>query len=243
VNRDNKKIARAILDKAKKMGASLAGFASIDNLKTTKSYEIYDKNPFYEDYKGVTWKKEYKTILVWALEHPVSEPVLDWWSMKVPGFTPGNRIMRMQSKKLRIWMGEELGIRAQSLPYHIERGGVFLKDSAVLAGLGSIGKNNLLVTPEIGPRLRLRGIFIEAELEQTGPIDYNPCKGCDIRCHKACPRDAFRSGVFERDLCKIENDKREADWEILDGSIMGIDEPSEVNKPCRFCELACPIAQ
>ena len=239
---DNKKIARAILNKAKELGASLAGFATIDNLKATKSYEIYDKKPFYEDYKGVKWKKEHKTILVWALEHPISEPALDWWSMKVPGFTPGNRIMMMQSKKLRIWMGEELGIRAHSLPYHIERGGVFLKDSAVLAGLGIIGKNNLLVTPEIGPRLRLRGIFIEAELEQTGPIDYNPCKGCDIPCHKACPRDAFRSGVFEREPCKIENDKREAEWEIIEGSIMGIDESSEVNKPCRLCEIACPIA-
>jgi hypothetical protein len=38
-------------------------------------------------------------------------------------------------------------------------------------------------------------------------------------------------------------DQRESDAEILDGSVMGIDEPSEVNKPCRFCELACPIAQ
>jgi hypothetical protein len=40
-----------------------------------------------------------------------------------------------------------------------------------------------------------------------------------------------------------ENDKREADAEILDGSIMGIEEPSEVVKPCRYCELACPVAQ
>jgi hypothetical protein len=29
----------------------------------------------------------------------------------------------------------------------------------------------------------------------------------------------------------------------VDGSNMGIDEPSEVSKPCRFCELACPVGQ
>ena len=49
--------------------------------------------------------------------------------------------------------------------------------------------------------------------------------------------------VFERALCKKENDQRDADPVILDGSIMGIEEASMVMKPCRFCELACPVAQ
>ena len=84
---------------------------------------------------------------------------------------------------------------------------------------------------------------MEAELEPTGPLDFHPCDGCDMPCHRACPRDAFRSGVFERALCRKENDKREAETEIIDGSIMGIEEPSEVSKPCRKCELACPVAQ
>ena len=250
---DGDKIEKTIVEKAKELGASLAGIASVEDLKASKSYEIYKKKPFYETYdrkspnyqefKGVEWREEHKSVLVWALVHPASEPVLDWWSMKVPGFTPGNGAMRMQSKKLRIWLGEELGISALSLPYQIEFGGAFLKDSAALAGLGVIGKHNLLVTPEFGTRVRLRGIFIEAELEPTGPLDFDPCNGCDMPCHRVCPRDAFRSGVFERPYCKEENDKREADAEMLDGSIMGIDEPSEVIKPCRYCELACPVAQ
>jgi epoxyqueuosine reductase len=84
---------------------------------------------------------------------------------------------------------------------------------------------------------------MEAELEPTGPLDFDPCNGCDMPCHRSCPRGAFRSGSFERALCKEENDQREADAEILDGSIMGIEEASEVVKPCRYCELACPVAQ
>jgi len=237
------KIEKTIVQKAKELGASLAGIATIDDLKSSKSYEIYDKSPFYAEYKRVEWREEHKSVLVWALVHPASEPVLDWWSMKVKGFTPGNGVMRLQSRKLRIWMGEELGIKALSLPYQIEYGGAFLKDSAHLAGLGVIGKNNLLVTPEFGTRVRLRGIFIEAELEPTGPLDFDPCNGCDRPCHRACPRDVFRSGAFDRAICRKENDQREANVEILDGSIMGIDEPSEVMKPCRYCELACPVAQ
>ena len=250
---DGNKIENTIIQKAKELGASLAGIARIDDLKASPSSEVYSKKPFYEEYdpdsadyhefKGVEWRDEHKSMLVWALSHPASEPVLDWWSMKVPGFTLGNGVMRMQSKKLRIWLGEEHGIKALSLPYQIEYGGAFLKDSAHLAGLGVIGKNNLLVTPEFGTRLRLRGIFMEAELEPTGPIDFDPCNGCDKPYHRACPRDAFRSGSFERALCKQENDERYANEEMLDGSIMGIEEVSMVMKPCRFCELACPIAQ
>ncbi len=250
---DSNKIEKTIIEKAKELGTSLVGIARIEDLKASKSYEVYSKKPFYEEYdrkdpnyfefKGVKWREEHKSVLVWALVHPASERALDWWSMKVPGFTPGNGVMRMQSRKLRIWMDEELGIKALSLPYQIEFGGAFLKDSAHLAGLGVIGKNNLLVTPEFGTRVRLRGMFIEAELKPTGPMDFDPCSGCDRPCHRACPRDAFRSGVFERALCKIENDQRDADGEILDGSIMGIDEPSEVTKPCRNCEFACPVAQ
>ena len=246
-------IEKIIIDKAIELGASLAGIASIADLKASPSYKAYAEKPFYEAYepdnpnylkfKGFKWREEHKSVLVWALEHPASEPVLDWWSMKVPGFTPGNGIMRKQSKQLRVWMGEELGIKALSLPYQIEYGGAFLKDSAHLAGLGVIGNNNLLVTPEYGTRVRLRGIFIERELEPTGPIDFDPCSGCDMPCHEACPRQAFRSGTFERALCKQENDKRDAEWEMLPGSIMGIEEESAVVKPCRYCELACPVAQ
>ena len=236
-------IEKTIVDKALELGATLAGIARIEDLKASRSYEIYDNKPYYPEYKGVEWKEEHKSVLVWALAHPPSEPVLDWWSLKVPGFTPGNRELRKQSKRLRIWLGEELGITALSLPYQIEYGGAFLKDSAVLAGLGVFGKNNLLLTPQLGSSLRLRAIFMEAELEPTGPLAFDPCHGCDKPCHRACPRDAFRSGAFERPLCKQENDKRDADVEIIDGSIMGIDEPSEVTKPCRYCEFACPVAQ
>jgi len=84
---------------------------------------------------------------------------------------------------------------------------------------------------------------MEAELKPTGPLDFDPCRGCDKPCHRVCPRKAFRSGAFERPLCSLENDKRDSEAEILDGSIMGIDEPSRVSKPCRYCEFACPVAR
>ena len=237
-------LRQRIMDKAKAEGASLVGIARIADLKNAPSYATYDENPFYPEYKGVEWKPEYKSVLVWGLAHPAAEPVLDWWSLKVRGFTPGNCELAAQSKRLRVWMNEEQGTGALSLPYQIEYGGAFLKDAAVLAGLGVFGRDNLLITPEYGPRVRLRGIFLEADLEPTPRLEgFDPCAMCSKPCQRVCPRTAFRSGKYERTLCKQEQDQLDVDFEVLDGSIMGLDEPSNVTKYCRACELACPVGQ
>jgi len=237
-------LRQQVMARAKAEGASLVGIARIADLKNAPSYATYDAYPFYPEYKGVEWKDEYKTMLVWALAHPASEPVLDWWSLKIPAFTPGNFELRAQSKRLRTWMTDELEMNAFSLPYQIEYGGAFLKDAAVLAGLGVFGRDNLLITREFGPRVRLRGIFMDADLEPTPQIEgFDPCSTCSKPCHQVCPRTAFRSGSYERRLCKQEQDQLDVDFEVLDGATMGIDEPGPVTKYCRQCELACPVGQ
>ena len=236
-------IEQRIMAKAKEEGATLVGVVRIADLKNGPSYATYDANPFYPEYEGVEWNDDYKSVLVWGLAHPASEPVLDWWSLKVKGFTPGNRELAAQSKRLRTWMNEALGMGALSLPYQVEYGGAFLKDAAVMAGLGVIGRNNLVVTPQYGPRIRWRGIFMEAELEPTGPLtDFDPCGSCERPCWAACPKDAFGSGRYERALCKQYQDQRDVDYEVMDGSLFGIEEASNVTAYCRACELACPVA-
>ncbi|HSL96700.1 MAG TPA: GNAT family N-acetyltransferase, partial [Thermoleophilia bacterium] len=155
----------------------------------------------------------------------------------------GNRELAAQSKRLRVWVNEELGLGALSAPYQIEYGGLFLKDAAVLAGLGVIGRNNLLITPQYGPRIRLRGLFVEAELEPTAALTgFDPCGPCDGPCHKACPKDAFGTGRYLRAICKQEQDQRDVDYEVMDGAVMGVDESCNVTAYCRACELACPVA-
>ena len=232
-----------ILARAREEGAAVAGIVRIADLKGAPSYPAYDADPFYPEYEGVEWKDEFKSVLVWGLPHPAAEPVLDWWSLKVKGFTPGNRELAAQSKRLRTWMNDELGMGALSLPYQIEYGGAFLKDAAVLAGLGVIGRNNLVVTPEYGPRIRWRGIFMEADLEPTGPLEgFDPCAGCAEPCRTACPKAAFAGGRFTRALCKQRQDQLDVDFEVMDGAVFGIEEASNVTEYCRVCELACPAA-
>lgn len=61
--------------------------------------------------------------------------------------------------------------------------------AAFAAGLGAIGWNGNLMTPEFGCRVYLSSVITDAELEPDGPLEENPCDHCNI-CLKACP------GVF-----------------------------------------------
>jgi epoxyqueuosine reductase len=158
------------------------------------------------------------------------------------------------------------------MPYWVEEGGINLKDTAVLGGLGCIGKNNILITPELGPRVRLRAMLLDEELMPTGPIDFNPCDSCEEFCRRACLQNAFdriiltsvetgmcalpeRDGFFSRSRCNIqmELDLEDSGIAVSEGWLSEM-YPSQVTageisqtkgciKWCRQCELACPVGR
>ncbi|HDD68851.1 MAG TPA: epoxyqueuosine reductase [Candidatus Korarchaeota archaeon] len=87
---------------------------------------------------------------------------------------------------------------------------------AVRAGLGIKGKNNLLVTPQYGPRVVLMSVLTNAELPADKPItSFNPCKRCN-KCIEVCP---YRS-EFDR------------------GKPLNID-----CMKCRMCVDICPVGK
>ena len=65
------------------------------------------------------------------------------------------------------------------------------KHAAVLAGLGTLGRNSLLITPEFGPRVRLACLLTEAPLEETPRIQKDLCAGCNA-CISVCPAQAIQ---------------------------------------------------
>ena len=64
------------------------------------------------------------------------------------------------------------------------------KYAGALAGLGTIGKNGLLITPEYGPRVRLACLLTEAPLEGSPGKVRDYCLDCDA-CIQACPAHAL----------------------------------------------------
>ena len=65
------------------------------------------------------------------------------------------------------------------------------KHAAVAAGLGTLGRNGLLITQEFGPRVRLAGLLTDAPLEQTPVPQENFCNDCH-ECISACPAQALQ---------------------------------------------------
>jgi epoxyqueuosine reductase len=64
---------------------------------------------------------------------------------------------------------------------------------AIDAGLGQLGRNGLLITPEYGPCVRLCKLFTDLPLEPDRPIDFGlteTCRSCS-KCADACEGEAI----------------------------------------------------
>ena len=198
------KFTAAVVEKAKALGASVAGVADVEPLKESPSHRIYpkigmDPKVRWQDapeealQHEVEWPADAASAVVIGVEHPVEKPELDWYDGRG---TPGNRILIRIVRELSAWLEETFSVKSYRPPYVIENTGIFLKDSAVLAGLGCIGKNNMVITSEYGPRIRWRALLLDRPTKATGPLDFDPCGGCPQPCRKACPVKAFDHAAY-----------------------------------------------
>jgi epoxyqueuosine reductase len=259
-------LAPAILVKAKEFGATLVGIANVEELKKAPSFTVAPKMPEYNGVGAreeklhnqksgeVDWPTGAKSVIVVAYAHPEDQPELDYWYGRTN--PPGNKVLISIINHLKDWLQNACHINSVHLPYHIEKGGIYLKDAAILAGLGCIGKNNLLLTPDYGSRVRLRALTIDVELLSTGPVKFDPCAICEEYCIKACPQKAFnqqvytpqeygrgelpgRNGTYNRLSCNVQMKLNEE--AAVKQEVGGFDQPVKITKYCRCCELNCPV--
>ena len=217
-------LSRQVIEKALALGASSAGIADVAALQTSPSHHAM---------AAVRWPSDAASVVVLALEHAPDEPIMDWWDHR-PGGTPGNRRLIAMGTALVRWLKRAHAIDARGVPYPIAKGGIFVKDAAVLAGLGVLGRNNLLITHEFGPRVRLRAVLLATALLPTGPQKaFAPCDTCPAPCHLSCPQNAFQTGSYDMVLCQRQMAQDEAAAMNQPGSA------STTIRYCRMCEVAC----
>lgn len=268
---DNISLSSIILNKAYELGASCAGIANVRDLKTAPAFVMMPKRPHIDRVGAVpyetglpegvvAWPEGIHSVLVIAVVHPESEPFMDCWlDNKVP---PGNMQLIKINRGIHNFLIENYPeVRSIPLDYYVEKGGVWLKDSAVIAGLGTIGRNNLLVTPRFGPRVRLRAMFLSVDLPSTGPIQWDPCEGCSMPCRAACPQNAFaektydpkdydgqtelpgRDGTYRLQTCDVQMKKDEDNEDTSGVEIEGYGTANSVVSYCRQCELNCVVGR
>lgn len=207
-----------IKEKAIDWGADLVGFAGIER------FNRYPRENRPPD----------RTETVIALAIWMADPILDLWLHPPPWRTQGkpsrafeDEILRGVALHLSLLLERE-GYWAEPAPYEP---GLYLKEVGVLAGLGVIGKNNLLITEEYGPRVRLRAVYTSASLEPDPIIvncDY--CRKCEV-CIECCPANAFDTGKYDRGACLsycLANLKEVSQYSVL---------------WCMQCSNSCPIGR
>jgi len=110
---------------------------------------------------------------------------------------------------------------SQIIDWESQRGHLSHKNIGRLAGLGFIGRNNLLVNPEFGARFRLVTVLTEARLERDAPIQTD-CGSCRA-CIKVCPVGAIKERQEDFDHIKCyERLKEFRDRGIVGQFICGI---------------------
>ena len=96
----------------------------------------------------------------------------------------------------------KLGSKAMSAPYSYPMtmnmetkgsvGEISLRHAAVAAGLGTWGRHNIVIHPELGTRVVFGVVLTRLELPADDKITEDLCSGCDL-CVKNCPSGALNA--------------------------------------------------
>ncbi|RPH52990.1 MAG: epoxyqueuosine reductase [Desulfobacteraceae bacterium] len=112
------------------------------------------------------------------------------------------------------------------------------KLSAHLAGLGWIGKNCLLITPDMGPRVRWATVLTDAPLKAKGRPIEERCGDCR-ECVNICPVSAFTGQAFR------SGEPRSARFDAgkCDRYFSKMKEKDAETAICGLCLSSCPYGK
>jgi epoxyqueuosine reductase len=120
-------------------------------------------------------------------------------------------LMKLQKRTVRYLKSR--GYRTLAIPPDSDRKkGTFIsklyslfnhKMAATSAGLGWIGKNGLLISPDYGPRLSLATVLTDAPLVPDEPMEHSLCGAC-VLCKTYCPSHAITGLEWSRSAPFIE---------------------------------------
>jgi epoxyqueuosine reductase len=124
-------------------------------------------------------------------------------------------------------------LQVPASPPDMERnmGDLSHRHAGELAGIGVFGKNDLLLSPKFGSRMRLVSVITDASLKPDKPLDLDLCKDCD-KCLRACPVGALKGErIVDKTKCFAQHMKVAEELQLGDLDICGI------------CIRVCPVGK
>lgn len=193
----------AIKKKAMELGANIVGIANITRFKNAPpGFHPQDLFP------------EGKSVIVIGSHFPASILETSSKPCVTNVYTTIFRLLDQISLSLSSFLAQH-GIKALPVPaddpytFWDEKkqhgcGEISHKHAAKLAGLGTIGKNSLLITKEFGNFVNLTSVIIDKSFKSDPLLKENLCiEHCD-KCIKACPVNAIKEHrIVNQKKCRI----------------------------------------
>jgi epoxyqueuosine reductase QueG len=105
------------------------------------------------------------------------------------------------------------------------RGIISLKHSAVLAGLGIMGKSTIFLNEDLGNMVYIGAVLIDADVEPDPLVEAFKCPPSCRRCLDACPQHAMDGITVNQKLCRETFIKAGRGWDLYS---------------CSQCRKVCP---
>lgn len=216
-----------VREAALELGADLVGVAPVDRfVGAPRGFHPLDVYP------GA------RTVLVFAVRLPAG--ILHSGSC-VP-YSHANDVAVRRADDLAyglsLWL-EDRGVHAVPVPsddpyehWEVDRQHgqaiLSLRHAAALAGLGRLGRSNLLINDRFGHMVQLGAVLVDADLEGDGEAGYGVCPdGCSA-CIDGCPAGALDGTTVRQADCRPLSNARTEKGYVL--------------KRCWECRRVCPSA-
>jgi ferredoxin len=206
--------SKLLKDAVREWGADLVGIGSIDR---------WDGAPPENDPRAIMPGAKSVICVGFRIHrgsHRGVEEGTYFSSYTLTGFADVNNIIAPVMQRKVASFVEDYGYEAATVMYHANRfgGGKYntgratlredgtekpkpdilfnFRIGAVLCGVGQIGHNRLLLTPEFGPSQRVYFVITDAPLEPDPIMDTPICDGC-LECVRKCPAHALAAKEFD----------------------------------------------
>ncbi|AFA50046.1 epoxyqueuosine reductase [Acetobacterium woodii] len=191
----------AIRKKALDLGADVCGFADVKRF--IQAPEGFHPRDLYHDCKsviaiGFALPKSLfavKPDLLYGYFNYLTGPKVDQMAMMLSRIIEdeysGNAVPVPCDSPYDYWDSEKME----------GRGLISMKHAAVYTGLGTLGKNTLLLNQKYGNRLTIGAILTNLEFESDDYAESICKEGCQL-CLKSCPVQALEETSVNQKLCR-----------------------------------------
>lgn len=227
-------LTQRIKEKAYALGFDLIGVAPAERAPHAEAYRRWLENQHHGQMQWLARNPQRRedprqvvigaqAVVVVGLSYFVLDPPAEVWSDpsrgRIARYAWGldyHDIMLPRLRELGDFIEKETG-RPLNQRAYVDTGPILERDFAAQAGLGFIGKNTLLINPNMGSYLFLGEILVDVDLEYDEPtpdggascrIDppgkskrVGTCGNC-TRCLEICPTHAFPAPyILDSNLC------------------------------------------